>query len=164
MSRIIYKTGNLFDAPTPRVLVHACNAKGVWGAGVAKQMKDRYPEAFRQYAMFCNVNRGIASGLRGCGTLGYGEDGTIISSIVTSHGFGVEVDAPEMILASTKRAIDGLLTLYKDPRGPLLPTAIHSPRINAGLFNVPWEKTEAVIEAAIRYTDVTWTVWTLESP
>lgn len=40
--------GDLFDGPC-RVIAHGCNAKGVMGAGVAAQIKDRFPDAFMAY-------------------------------------------------------------------------------------------------------------------
>lgn len=50
--KIIY--GNLFDHlnKEPNVLdivVHGCNAQGVMGSGFAKELRERYPEAFSTY-------------------------------------------------------------------------------------------------------------------
>lgn len=42
MSMITYKVGNLLDA-TEIYIAHGCNALGVMGAGVAKDIADRYP-------------------------------------------------------------------------------------------------------------------------
>lgn len=39
--------GNLLDAKG--IIVHGCNAQGVMGSGVAKQIKANFPEAFRVY-------------------------------------------------------------------------------------------------------------------
>lgn len=33
----------------PGVIVHGCNSRGVMGSGVAKAVKDRYPQAFEIY-------------------------------------------------------------------------------------------------------------------
>lgn len=40
--------GNLLDI-AEGVIAHGCNTLGVMGAGFAKQVKDRYPAAFREY-------------------------------------------------------------------------------------------------------------------
>lgn len=45
--------GDIFDAPTNALLIHACNCKGHWGKGVALSFKKRYPEAFKVYAAHC---------------------------------------------------------------------------------------------------------------
>lgn len=34
---------------THRILAHGCNAKGVMGAGFAKQIKNRFPDCFKEY-------------------------------------------------------------------------------------------------------------------
>jgi O-acetyl-ADP-ribose deacetylase (regulator of RNase III) len=46
MERII---GNALAAPEG-VFVHGCNAQGVMGSGVAKEVKAKYPKAFESYA------------------------------------------------------------------------------------------------------------------
>lgn len=35
------------------LLLHGCNAQGVMGSGVAKLIKQRWPQAFEEYAAFC---------------------------------------------------------------------------------------------------------------
>lgn len=45
---ITYKTGNLFTTDAP-VIVHGCNCQGRMGSGIAKQIKENYPEAFDAY-------------------------------------------------------------------------------------------------------------------
>jgi O-acetyl-ADP-ribose deacetylase (regulator of RNase III) len=41
-------SGNLMDV-THGIIVHGCNARGVMGAGVAKEVKARFPGAFTAY-------------------------------------------------------------------------------------------------------------------
>jgi O-acetyl-ADP-ribose deacetylase (regulator of RNase III) len=43
-----FLSGNLLDV-NDGIIVHGCNCQGVWGSGVAKQMKEKYPEAFTKY-------------------------------------------------------------------------------------------------------------------
>lgn len=43
-----FLSGNLLDVKEG-IIVHGCNCQGVWGSGVAKQMKEKYPEAFTKY-------------------------------------------------------------------------------------------------------------------
>ena len=47
---IEYRTGNLLDAQSG-VIVHGCNMLGVMGAGVAKAIKDKYPECYTRYKL-----------------------------------------------------------------------------------------------------------------
>lgn len=49
---IIYRTGNVVDAllnDEVDFIAHCCNAQGVMGSGIAKEIKERIPEAFKQY-------------------------------------------------------------------------------------------------------------------
>ena len=48
-----YVKGNLFDEPQ-EIIVHGCNARGVMGAGFAKDLKEKYPENYKEYRKYCN--------------------------------------------------------------------------------------------------------------
>ncbi|KAL4934542.1 uncharacterized protein BDV17DRAFT_286238 [Aspergillus undulatus] len=45
--------GDLFDARDGAALIHACNCHGVWGSGIAKTFKQKYPAAFNAYKDYC---------------------------------------------------------------------------------------------------------------
>ena len=45
-------TGNVFDSGAPAV-AHQCNALGIMGAGVALQVKQRFPSAYNAYRSLC---------------------------------------------------------------------------------------------------------------
>ena len=147
MGTIAVGKGDLFkNAPAMTLLVHACNGRGIWGRGIALQFKKEYPIAYADYANWCSqenrVGKSLISGRVGC--------------LVTSKNYGCYADPPQMILKQTKAALDHLM-----PRlGGF--TEIHSPRINAGLFRVPWSETEALIIDAIKdRKGLRWTVWDL---
>tara|TARA_B000000557_G_scaffold264766_1_gene271611 strand:+ start:759 stop:1280 length:522 start_codon:yes stop_codon:yes gene_type:complete len=45
--KVLTIEGNLLDFPEPiNVIAHSCNTRNIMGAGIAKQIKDRYPEAY----------------------------------------------------------------------------------------------------------------------
>jgi ADP-ribose 1''-phosphate phosphatase len=145
---IQYKKGSLFDAPKGSLLVHSCNARGVWGSGIAAEFKRRFPKSFEEYQKYCSVSRGttgvsfVTSENVGC--------------LFTSNSFGMEVDAPPTIIGNTMLA---LRDLFKHNH---LPQEVHSNKFNSGLFNVPWEYTEAVLRGTLGSfpeVEVTWTVW-----
>ena len=49
---IIYKTGNVVDALLDGevdFIAHCCNAQGVMGSGIAKEIKERIPNAYLAY-------------------------------------------------------------------------------------------------------------------
>ena len=48
--------GAIFDAPENTVIIHACNCKGSWSAGIAAAFKKLYPEAFLFQKKHCEKN------------------------------------------------------------------------------------------------------------
>jgi ADP-ribose 1''-phosphate phosphatase len=149
---IIYKAGSLFQATagSNHYLVHATNCVGVWGAGVAKQMAEKYAYSYTLYKNFCSWS--INEGFYPMGTFFEADN---VVSLFTSKGFGDCKDSPDKILKNTHSAVADLFHENSERE-----THFHSPKINAGLFNVPWEKTEEIIENALKYyPEFTWTVY-----
>lgn len=142
---IIHRNGDLFNAPPEAMLAHACNCKGLWRSGIAAQFKVRFPDDHIEYERLCYLH---GSSLRGQAVLLAGR----VVALFTSVGYGQYVDPPASILEATRSAIRSL-----DSQLPRQ-VEVHSPRINAGLFKVPWEQTEAVIKGID--STRTWVVWT----
>jgi len=145
---ITYRTGDLFTAPPGSILVHSCNAQGIWGAGVALQMKNRYWEGFQDFKKWLRyLSAYQGQPLGHTRLLDRHSSSHSIASMVVSNGLGSSVDSPGVILEHTSMAIRHLLLQEiqgaVEQKRPV--RELHSPRINAGLFNVPWERTEAVI-------------------
>lgn len=51
---IILKYGNILDA-SENIICHQVNCKGVMGAGLAKQIRNRYPNVYKEYTDYCMV-------------------------------------------------------------------------------------------------------------
>lgn len=47
--------GNIFDSDAD-IICHQVNVHGVMGAGIAAQIKDRYPEVYEIYSDFCAMS------------------------------------------------------------------------------------------------------------
>lgn len=45
---------NLLESPECNIIAHQVNCKGVMGAGLALQIKNKYPKVFEEYRRFCN--------------------------------------------------------------------------------------------------------------
>lgn len=152
MTALEYRTGDLFSASPSAILAHACNAKGVWGSGVAKRFKQLYPHAFRQYSHYCcytdpSVSVGTCPMVK--------EDGRRIACLITSDGFGRDLGTEQSILDATRASFILLMeNLHKKDE-------VHMPKINSGLFRVPWGKTAAVLEDVLREFTNTVVVWEL---
>lgn len=136
--KIEYIKSDLFTAPNTQLLVHACNCQGVWGSGVALQFKARFYTEFQAYKHlsgafdFSDLSSGLEHGLLGKSLII-----NKVGCLFTSLDYGKNVDSPEKIISATKTALEDLLNKTT--------MDIAMPKINSGLFRVPWEDTERVI-------------------
>lgn len=148
------RTGNILTEHTPGTyLTHACNAKGYWGAGIAADIACKFPLSFWQYRAYCKL-----MGDNAVGTVHVSTEGVI--SLICSNGYGREKDPVFRSLNQMAEALDDLSE--KEPfasSGSLI--EIHSPRIGAGLFGVPWPESEKLIYHFALSRGIDWTVWTL---
>lgn len=154
MGNIIYKKGDLLKVRGEKeILVHACNCKGKWRSGIAAEFAKQFPLAYSDYRRVCYEH---GDRLQGYGFwLGFYDPR--IAVLFTSRGYGKDKDRPGRILAATKRAIESLLSVTPSEY------TIHSPKINSGLFAVPWKKTEKVLKRALKkYPNHKWVVWEKE--
>lgn len=145
MGNVITIRGNLFDAPKGSVIIHACNTKGVWGSGIAKEFAKRFPKARDVYSQHCQQH---GPSLIGTALLIPAGD-YVIGCLFTSKNYGQFVDPPQRILKATESAIADLISQNSENR------SLHTCKINAGLFKVPWNDTKALLKA----TNVEFTVY-----
>lgn len=145
-----YKTMNLFDAPAESVLVHACNAKGVWGSGIAAEFHRRYPKAYKEYNRYCKN-----FGLVGTAPI-VAEGDTRIGCLITSSGYADTLDAQAEILVNTTLALNAFCS--NEYWAHFGKREIYSNRFNSGLFRVPWSETERILKVFVERFDLDWTV------
>lgn len=152
---IVYKKGSLFDVPKGAMLIHAVSTKSVWGSGIAKEFKNRFPESFAFYKELCKQE-----GEKLIGTVIYcpEENGYFVTPIVTSVDYGNNKDPQDEILKNTRIALEFLIS------NNVFRESIYSNKFNSGLFGVPWEATERVLNEVLG--DRTWIVMdpNLEEP
>ncbi|VEU21318.1 DEKNAAC102575 [Brettanomyces naardenensis] len=171
-----YVKGDLFQLtkePTlkPLLLAHACNCMGVWGGGIAFAFKQRFTSAYKIYHKFCTDFRSDPSSLLGKSLLipvsprdsgfvkGAGEKLLIVCLFTSVMG---EESAHE-IATNTKNALLDLKKQLADPTLVYDKTArsivegyeskteeltVNMPKINAGIFGVPWELTENALKSS----------------
>ena len=149
---------SLFDAEPGSILVHACNAEGIWGSGIAAQIKKRYPKAYERYSIHCSDI--------GPSILGFSTQANILNdkhqicNMITSSIDSKGPDDIETILINTTLALDHFLNRYTSR---YVGTPIYSNKFNSGIFNVPWERTEKVLKVLTDRYNVEWTVCEYES-
>lgn len=147
---LIYKKMDLFDAPIGSILVHAVNAQGVWGSGIAADFKKRFPKAFDSYIKECkdysmNAEYDLCI-----------ENGYNIVSLFTSKNYASKVDSPDEILVNTTLALNSFTQHLDDNAWEEI--HIYSNKFNSGLFKVPWVETEKILKVFINRYNLNWTV------
>lgn len=81
----IYETkGDLLDS-SAKIRCQQVNCQGVMGAGLAKQVKERYPEVFEQYKALCDQ---FGSSLMGHTQFVSCHDGTIMANLFAQETYG----------------------------------------------------------------------------
>ena len=152
MNKIEYRKGNLLDV-TSGIIAHGCNARGVMGSGVAKGIREKFPEVFQRYYKYhCEY------------TLELGEVQVIevsdkprlyVANMITQEFYGtsgkryVSYDAVD-------ECFDNLLARnrYK--------YEINIPKIGAGLGGGAWSVIESIIESRMQqYKDQVVICWEL---
>lgn len=69
------------------VIVHQVNCRGVMGAGLARQIKEKYPEAFTKYKTYCD-SFSDKSEMMGTVLFVTCMDGTVIANVFGQLDFG----------------------------------------------------------------------------
>lgn len=126
---IKYVKGDLFSVSSG-VLAHACNCYGVWGGGIAVAFRQKFPAAYESYRKHC-AQRSPQQLLGTCYLIPQGNYN--IACLFTSDNSSVEET-----VSYTKSAVEDLIR--QAPGEP-----ISMPKINAGIFAVPWDKTETAL-------------------
>jgi ADP-ribose 1''-phosphate phosphatase len=146
---IHYKKISLFDAPAGAILVHACNAQGVWGSGIAKEFKSKFPKSFKEYNEYCKNNPSYYTD--GTALITKLENDHQVGCLITSSNYGDKLNAEQTILINTKHALENLAQKCKE-------TTFYSNKFNSGFFKVPWEHTEKLINDFVKKHNKIWII------
>ncbi|HYG70575.1 MAG TPA: macro domain-containing protein [Anaeromyxobacteraceae bacterium] len=119
-------TGDLLLAPEP-VIAHGCNCRGLFGAGVAGQVRARYPAAYRAYLAAYRQGT-LRPGGYGLVPVGAGR---FVANLYTQDRPGQHAE-----LLAIERAI---VKLSFDLRALGIHT-IAIPRLGCGIGGLSWEK------------------------
>ncbi|KAI5964151.1 POA1 [Candida pseudojiufengensis] len=142
---IKYITGDLFSCKAidnAIVLAHACNTKGSWGGGIAAVFRRKFPIANKQYSEYCHNNSNILGKCLLLKADDFEKSKIYIACLFTSD----YNQSPEQIASNTTDALRDLSkelqTLKNIESNSVGEKVVNMPKINAGIFGVPWELTE----------------------
>lgn len=140
---IQYKYGDVLAVDTG-IIVHQCNAQGVMGSGIARQIREQFPAAYMAYKQQEHDH-----GLR-LGDISFVRVGTkkyIVNLIGQASFGGSQVHTSYKALeGGFKRILKLRLNLIYDGSPAL---DICMPRIGCGLGNGSWDEVEKVIRRVI---------------
>lgn len=142
---IRYIDGDLVrDAANYDVIAHCCNCFCTMGAGIAPQIKHKFPEA---YAVDCETQSGDEFKL---GTISYTENTTPI--VVNLYG---QFDYTGRRSGKMDLDYDALRSALKVMREKFTGKTFGLPMIGAGLAGGDWNVIESIIEEEMRGEYVT---------
>jgi len=151
---LTYIKQDLFDTSIG-IIVHGCNSYGVMGSGVARLIKDKYPEAYQAYndQYTQKISSQGTNALLPLGTnIIVPSRGKIIVNAITQETYGksvrerryVSYDAVAKCMASLEEFC--ILNAYPE---------VAMPKIGAGLGGGDWNVIAAIIGSELIETNVT---------
>jgi O-acetyl-ADP-ribose deacetylase (regulator of RNase III) len=155
---IVYKQGDVVQALLDgevTMLIHQTNCQGVMGSGIARQIKEKIPNAYKEYKDSERRNGGLYLG------------GVTIGMVATPKGDGYvfnvngQDEYQDRLKCNTNYAYlaKGLIGVIDYAT---VDDIIAMPKIGAGLGGGDWKIIEALIESAFEGRTVY--VYTLEEP
>lgn len=133
---IIQKQGNIFETSQP-ALAHGVNIRGVMGAGIAKTVRQNYPDVYKLYREQC-VARELSVGDVLPVFSVKGTPNRWIFNLATQDDPGPSARY-EWVEESVRKALDLVQNLGL--------SGIAFPRIGAGIGGLNWSRVEAIITA-----------------
>jgi O-acetyl-ADP-ribose deacetylase (regulator of RNase III) len=143
---IIFKSGNVLDA-SENIICQQVNCRGVMGAGLAKQIRNKYPEVYDQYAEYCRKRP--SSNLLGTFLPIYVSDGKIIANLFGQNNYGTK---PERYIHYTSliTAFRGLAKFaLLDNKSIAIPYGL-----GCGLAGGNWNAVFSIIEETLDNKDL----------
>jgi O-acetyl-ADP-ribose deacetylase (regulator of RNase III) len=139
--------GNILYA-TEDIIAHQCNCQGIMGAGLAKQIRNKYPEVYESYKRYCN-NTIDKSTLLGCTQFVNCFNGKCVANLFGQYGYGrdtqyTDYDALEFCL----KKVNNKAIQHK--QSVALPYGL-----GCGLAGGDWNIVYRIIEEVFKDYDVT---------
>lgn len=138
---ITYIKGDLF-ATDVKLMVHGCNALGVMGAGVARIVRTKYPEAEAAYIKEIDAGELVLGGVQFVPT-----KGKIIANAITQANVGSGLQV-------SYNAVRKCMKEIKKFMGENNLTKVAMPKIGAGLAGGDWDVLSKIIDDELRGKEV----------
>ena len=142
---MIILEGNLLDTPF-QFIAHQVNCKGVMGAGLALQIRNKYPEVYNDYKTFCDIC--VTKSPLGKSLCVWTKDNHCIINVFGQFGYGrrqqqTDYDA---LYSGFATAAEEIRNTFLDGN-PCYQIPIAIPYgIGCGLAGGDWEKVEEILK------------------
>ena len=133
---IEYRKGDLL-AVTSGVIIHGCNSHGVMGSGVALAVKNKYPECFETYHLFCEKRKNDQT-ILGDSIIYVASFELTIVNMITQKDYGTH--RRQVNYGAIAKGFSDLHHYYA------MDQEFHFPKIGAGLGGGDWEVISEIIE------------------
>lgn len=131
------------------IIVHGCNAQGVMGSGVAKQLRAKYPDIFSSYTKHLEVYKDLDVNPLGSVNYAIIDSGLVIANAITQEFYGRDGSKYVSYIA-IKECLKSVAE-FATARN----MSIHIPYlIGAGLGGGDEEKILRIIETKLKDSDV----------
>lgn len=130
MIEIVY--GDIFKDEAS-ILVHGCNSRGVFNAGFARQVAEKYPKAKEAY-LEAYKNGDVTLG----GYIAVKVDNKIIVNAITQENYGNPKNGPYVDYGAFRNVIKAVLTNFPND-------VITMPKIGAGLAGGNWKILQQIL-------------------
>lgn len=144
---IVYTEGNLLDIKSG-IICHQVNHKGVAGSGLAKQIREKYPEFMTEYLRICKQPYKY---IREYGTVAWYDinESFTVASIFGQEDYGYDADRVYTDYYALKF---GLQTVMR--RSAFEKLNVYIPHgIGCGLAHGDWSLVKGIIEQVFKYNE-----------
>lgn len=130
--------GNLFDGlENGDVIAHGANCRGAMGAGVAKAIKEKFPENYKVYNKACREGRFMPGD-----ALGILENGILVYNLGTQYELGADAH-----IWNIRSSVRDMLNKVVPARQFYYPvTKIKTVRLGCGIGGLDWTDVKPVLE------------------
>ena len=148
-----YKIGDICEAPE-RVVIQGCNAQGVMGSGVAKALRNKYPEVYIEY--MTDYRRGLFKpGYVVHTKLSPPHNNKWVCSIISQERYGTDGKK----YARYSSLVKGVEAVRKFVFQTGM-TGIATPKIGCGLGGLDWEIVSELLDENFTEYGIAVTVYT----
>lgn len=164
MNQINYVEGNALEpmGEGNKIIIHCCNDLGIMGAGIALQIKKKWPDVFNGYRQwYINESQGDPKKYLPLGEVQFvpAGPGLEIGNMIGQRGVGTEGGRVPVKYPAIKKC---LKTVFNRARA--LNATVHAPRFGAGLAGGDWAKIEQIIQDELTSKGITVVIYDYVPP